>query len=267
MLLATAGALAFGSLYVAALAARAAGRARGARRPRTLTIRPFSVTILVPTLNEAGYVEGTLRSLRAQLATCNREIVLVDSGSEDATVDLARPFVDRVLLAPRGKLNALAAGVEGARGDVIVEADADGIYPPYFLQEITAPFLDEGVAGAHAPVAYPESPASFALAAAGEPLSWALGKFPGGARAYRKSAFLATGGFDLGIDQKHLPTLWREEEFEFPRRLATAGRIVHCPRAICFKSARRFDPIFVRDARAQRFREEARSGKRFSLRA
>jgi len=53
----------------------------------------------------------------------------VDGGSEDATVQLARPLADRVLEAPRGRARQMNAGAVAARGEVLLFLHADTILP------------------------------------------------------------------------------------------------------------------------------------------
>lgn len=216
------------------------------------------VTVLVPTLNEEDYVEDACRSLREQtLVRRHRsqvEILLVDSGSTDATRRMARPFVDGVVDAPRGKLTALVAGVRAARGGLIVEADADGWYPPSWLAEMVASFADPATVGVRGEFIYYDSPVLRASSKLIRRTLAAAGNFPGGVRAYRRSAFLSSGGFRTSIDQQDFWQVWPEEEFRFRRRLEGYGRVVNNRDALCFKSARRGDPVFVRDPRADRFR-------------
>lgn len=228
---------------------------------------PARVTVVVPTLNEEDYVEDACRSLARQ--TLKRdwpdrvEILLVDSGSDDATRRLARPFVDGIVMAPRGKLTALMTAVGAARGDIILEADADGFFPPAWVDRMIAPFHDPRVAGVLGSFVYYDSPL---LRVASQPMRHLLaaaGNFPGGVRAYRKEAFLAAGGFDTSIDQKDFWQVWPEEEFRFRRRLHRSGEVVRARHAICFKSARRGDPVFVRDPRADKFRRDLASSGRF----
>lgn len=228
---------------------------------------PAKVTVLVPTLNEETYVEDACRSLaRQSLRRGHRaqvELVLVDSGSKDNTVRLARPHVDRVVRAPRGKLSALMHGVGKARGELVVEADADGWYPPAWLDLMTRPFADPAVAAVRGDFRYYDSPV---LRRASVPLRRALsfvGNFPGGVRAYRRDAFFAAGGFDLSVDQRDFWSVWPEEEFRFRRRLKRVGRLVDARDAVCFKSARRGDPLFVRDPRADAFRLHLAKGGTF----
>lgn len=227
---------------------------------------PARVSVLVPTLNEEAYVGDACRSLALQTLRRDHpsrvEVLLVDSGSRDHTRAIARPHVDRIVNAPRGKLPALAAGIQKARGDLIVEADADGWFPAGWLDRMVRPFQDPAVAAVRGRFVYYDSPV---LRVASPPLRAALsalGNFPGGVRAYRKSAFLETGGF-RPVNGSNFWSVWPEEEFRFRNRLKTTGRLVDARDAVCFKSARRGDPFFVRDPRADRFRHDLRASGRF----
>ncbi|MFA5861090.1 MAG: glycosyltransferase family 2 protein [Candidatus Thermoplasmatota archaeon] len=247
---------------IAAFAARVGSFDTGATRAP-----PADVTVLVPTLDEEDYVLDAVRSLALQ--TLRRDhpehvhIMLVDSGSTDATVARAGPFVDRVVIAPRGKLTALTSGVDSARGDIIVEADADGWYPPGWLARMVEPFTEEDVVAVRGVHVYHDSPALRPMWRARRTIFGAFGNFPGGVRAYRRSTFRMTGGFRLDVDQSRFWSLWREEEWRFRDRLASEGRLVDAREAMCFKSARRSDPFFVRDARVDTFRAHASQEGRF----
>ncbi|HVM44924.1 MAG TPA: glycosyltransferase family 2 protein, partial [Candidatus Thermoplasmatota archaeon] len=226
------------------------------------------VSVVVPTLDEAEYVLDAVRSLALQTTRRDHpakvEILLVDSGSRDGTLERAGPFVDRCISAPRGKLSALIVGVRKARGDIIVEADADGWYPPSWLARMLEPFVMPGVVASRGDFVYYDSPLLRPLAPLRGPLFRAAGNFPGGVRAYRRDAFLATGGFRLPRDERDFWAVWPEEEFAFRRRLETRGRVVDAPEALCFKSARRGDPLFVRDPRVDNFRRSLAERGRFS---
>lgn len=228
---------------------------------------PAKVTVLVPTLNEEAYVEDACRSLAAQTLRLHHpglvEVALVDSGSRDRTVRLALPHVDRVIRAPKGKLSALMHGVSKAQGPIVVEADADGYYPPSWLHRMTRRFHEEDVVAVRGDFRYYDSPV---LRRVSVPLRRSLsfvGNFPGGVRAYRRDAFFEAGGFDLSVDQRDFWSVWPEEEFRFRRRLQRLGRLVDARDAVCFKSARRGDPLFVKDPRADAFRRHLAQGGTF----
>jgi glycosyltransferase involved in cell wall biosynthesis len=89
-------------------------------RPKTPRI-----SVVIPTLNEAK----NLPHVFAKLPSDIYEIVLVDGNSTDDTVEVARelyPDVRIVGQSGRGKGNALKAGFNACRGDIIVMLDADG---------------------------------------------------------------------------------------------------------------------------------------------
>ena len=98
-----------------------------------IALQPFRhlVSIVVPALNEQRTVEETLKRLMAldfQPFELSKEIIFVDGGSSDRTLDLARSvrYVKTYQLdLPRGRGAALRLGIEKARGDIIVFYPAD----------------------------------------------------------------------------------------------------------------------------------------------
>src|SRR5258708_440487 len=81
----------------------------------------MSVSIVLPTWNEAACIAQTIRDLRTQEP---REIIVVDGGSSDATVELARE-ADRVLTAKSGRAFQMNAGAAIATGDHLLFLHAD----------------------------------------------------------------------------------------------------------------------------------------------
>lgn len=86
------------------------------------------LSIIVPALNEAGTIAQALQAL-APLRTRGHEVIVVDGGSEDFTRDLAAPFADRVLLAPRGRAKQMNAGAAVATGAALLFLHADTKLP------------------------------------------------------------------------------------------------------------------------------------------
>jgi rSAM/selenodomain-associated transferase 2 len=86
------------------------------------------LSIIVPCLNEAGMIAETLEALQP-LRARGAEVIVVDGGSGDDTVARARPWVDRVLPARRGRAFQMNAGAEAARGDVLLFLHADCVLP------------------------------------------------------------------------------------------------------------------------------------------
>lgn len=91
----------------------------------------LTVSLIIPTLNEAENLPLVLPLLPD--APEMAEIVLVDGGSTDDTIAVARacvPHIRVVLQDGRGKSDAIRCGVQAARGDYVVVMDADGSHDP-----------------------------------------------------------------------------------------------------------------------------------------
>jgi cellulose synthase/poly-beta-1,6-N-acetylglucosamine synthase-like glycosyltransferase len=114
---------------------------RGGRVSRaTAARRAASVTVVIPTLNEAANLPHVL----AHIPEMVDEVVLVDGHSKDGTIDVARtirPDVRVVLQDGRGKGNALACGFAAASGDIIVMLDADASNDPREIPQFVAALL------------------------------------------------------------------------------------------------------------------------------
>ncbi|MEU4242387.1 glycosyltransferase family 2 protein [Actinoplanes sp. NPDC026619] len=94
-------------------------------QPRRLPL----VSVVIPTLNEELNLPHVFGALPAGL----HEVILVDGGSVDNTVAVARelrPDVVVVRQTRTGKGNALAVGFAACTGDAIVMIDADGSTDP-----------------------------------------------------------------------------------------------------------------------------------------
>ena len=81
----------------------------------------MSITVIIPTLNEASTIAETIRSLRLQQPG---EIIVADGGSTDDTIKQAKE-ADRVLIAPKGRAQEMKAGAAQARGELLLFLHAD----------------------------------------------------------------------------------------------------------------------------------------------
>jgi rSAM/selenodomain-associated transferase 2 len=86
------------------------------------------LSIIIPCLNESGEITAALEAL-APLRGAGAEIVVVDGGSSDGTLGLARSGADVVLSAPRGRARQMNAGAARARGNVLLFLHADSRLP------------------------------------------------------------------------------------------------------------------------------------------
>jgi peptidoglycan-N-acetylglucosamine deacetylase len=103
--------------------------------------REVLISVVIPAINEEKYIPQCLASLKAQDFTRPFEVIVVDNGSEDQTIQVARRWGAKVILCPRkGVSYARQAGAEVALGDIIIQADADTTYPSWWLSRIQKQF-------------------------------------------------------------------------------------------------------------------------------
>ncbi len=107
------------------------------------------VSVIVPGYNEEKVIGHCVDSILASDYPC-REIILVDDGSTDGTLNEMRryektPGVVIVAKPNGGKASALNAGLARARGQVIFFVDADGIFAPNTISEMLKGFESERV--------------------------------------------------------------------------------------------------------------------------
>jgi rSAM/selenodomain-associated transferase 2 len=86
------------------------------------------LSIIIPVLDEGEAIAGALDAL-AELRGLGVEVIVVDGGSTDATVQRARLRADHVLSAPRGRALQMNAGAAKAAGDVLLFLHADTRLP------------------------------------------------------------------------------------------------------------------------------------------
>lgn len=91
-------------------------------------------SVIIPTLDEAARLPGLLADLARQKVA--HEVIVVDGGSRDGTVDLARASGATVLRTRRGRGQQLAAGAAAAQGDVFLFLHADCRFPTGGLAHI-----------------------------------------------------------------------------------------------------------------------------------
>ncbi len=99
------------------------------------------LSIIIPTLNEAGSIKETLTHLQKSNAV---EIVVVDGGSRDKTIELARSLGARVLLTEASKAVQMNAGAAASVGDVLLFLHADTRLPDNFDAKVMAAVNQNG---------------------------------------------------------------------------------------------------------------------------
>ncbi|MDI1254294.1 glycosyltransferase family 2 protein [Thermomonas sp.] len=101
-------------------------------------IQTSAISIILPARNEAAGLALTLPRLRQIYP--DAELIVVDDGSTDETLQVAEAHGARVLRSPYGMGNgaAIKRGTRAATGDILVFMDADGQHDPANIPELLA---------------------------------------------------------------------------------------------------------------------------------
>jgi peptidoglycan-N-acetylglucosamine deacetylase len=199
------------------------------------------ISIVVPALNEEKLIPLCLESLKKQKCNVEYEIIVVDNGSTDKTIQVAKDNGVRVVSCPkRGVAFARQAGAEAAQGEIIIQVDADTIYPAGWLEKIAASFTKHDKTVAIAGRYVYTNPSWWApwetfYRRSLNQLGLMILRFPaavsGANFAFKKEAFMKTGGYDV---KSLYPDQWG-----IARQLHKYGRIYYVHDIIAITSKRR----------------------------
>lgn len=199
------------------------------------------ISVVIPTRNEERYLADCLESLKGQDYGGEYEVIVADNGSTDGTINIARGYGHKIVSCP-GKGNVFYArqvGAAAARGEIIVQADGDTVYPGGWLKRIADHFTT-----------HPEVVAVAGRFLYRDPGRWAgvecwgrntinrlttrlFGKpllVSGATFAFRRDAFLTVNGYE-GIT-------YSPDQYGIATRLSKVGKVVYDPGLYILTSAR-----------------------------
>ncbi len=184
--------------------------------------RPLArIAVIVPTLNEQHHLPATLRSVTLSPGD---ELIVVDSGSTDATVNIARQYTTHVLHSPRGRAVQMNQGARTAHGEILLFLHADTLLPPDGLEAVRQAVQAGAIGGAFRLVITPPT-LPLRLVAWGTNLRTRIGHLPYGDQALfmPRHVFEAIGGYD------DIPFM---EDVRIVQALRRRGRLVTLPQAV-----------------------------------
>jgi glycosyltransferase involved in cell wall biosynthesis len=194
------------------------------------------ISVVIPTFQEGRYLAKVLS--RVAEIKPPIEIVVVDGGSRDNTVEIAKQFTDKVyLIRERGISRAKNHGAQQASGHILVFLDADVKPPADFAEKVLVALNDATVVGATCRIV-PEHPTlsetvffqfyNLLIRVCSMFKPHSRGEF----LVVKKKSFVTVGGFD-----ETMPCL---EDHELAHRLSKLGKFVFIKDLVVYESLRRF---------------------------
>ncbi len=98
----------------------------------------IDLTVIIPTLNAGARLTSTLAAIEEARETLNVEVIVVDCGSTDDTVNRAELGEARVVQSPRGRGIQLSAGAKEAGGRWLLFLHADTTLEPFWSTTVTS---------------------------------------------------------------------------------------------------------------------------------
>ena len=189
------------------------------------------ISVIIPTFNESGLLEGTLRLLAQN--TTPHEVIVSDAGSGDSTREIAARFGAKLLASPRaGRAVQMNYGAGVARGDILLFLHADTYVRQTSLRQIETALQNPMKVGGGFARQF-DSRSRFLKFTCWlatwrcRGLGWFLGD---------QAIFVLKNVFDQLHGFKELPAF---EDLDFSRRMAQAGKLVTISPGV-LSSSRRF---------------------------
>lgn len=190
------------------------------------------ISVIMPCFNAERFLRQAIESALSQSYT-NRELIVVDDGSTDASREIVRDYGDRIKLIEqqnRGPYPARNCGVRASRGEYVAFLDADDYWTPDCLTE-----LHEALQRSNAVLAYcgwqnvglaggcgePHVPPDYEAGNKVEAFLRSAAPWPIHAALLRKSVWEEVGGFDEDLGTCMDYDLWLRVAVSRPiRRVA-----------------------------------------------
>jgi cellulose synthase/poly-beta-1,6-N-acetylglucosamine synthase-like glycosyltransferase len=200
--------------------------------------RKPKISVIIPALDEEKFIARTLSVVREVLP--DAELIVVDGGSKDNTVQLAKKYAK--VCSSRGTI-ALArnTGAKASVGDILIFLDADTEITPQFVTEVLKRFEDPRTVGMGGKIMPRRRDflteiffyfLNFLII-----LSFVFRRpaLAGTCVAYKRKPFFEVGSFN--------ESMAASEDFDLCRKISEKGKVIFCRKVTIRTSRRRLEKL------------------------
>ncbi len=197
---------------------------------RKINLMSFVISIIIPTLNEEFSIGQTLDALKD--FDENIEVIVVDGGSDDATLFIAENYNVKILHSPRGRGMQLQSGATAATGEILWFLHADTVPAPDCVRQMKRCLQNKNAVGGNFTIRFDGERLAAKFLTRLYPNLRKIGLIYGDSAIFvRRDVYEKIGGFEP------FPIF---EDLDFIQKLKRTGEIITLP-AFVTTSSRRFE--------------------------
>ncbi|MBO6622736.1 MAG: TIGR04283 family arsenosugar biosynthesis glycosyltransferase [Balneola sp.] len=176
------------------------------------------VSVIIPVFNEENALNELIPYLEGAIKDKNAELVFVDGGSDDNTVQICKKLGKTIYLSPvKGRASQMNFGAKKCRGEILYFLHADSLPPENFIEDILKTKDEDYIAGCYRLAFKPELPL-LKLYAWFTKFDIDLFRFGDQSLFVTRKAFEKVGGFDQNLkvmeDQQIVVDMKKEGKFK-----------------------------------------------------